>query len=313
MRYAFIFPGQGSQAQGMGKDFFDSFLVAKECFEQASDLLKKDINKLLFQENDELNQTQWTQPAIFLISFIAHKIFQSEFPLLPVAGLGHSLGEISALSTAQGLSFEHAIKLTHLRGQMMMQACEGKEAGMMVVMGLKSEVLESFTQEQREKAHQEIWCANYNGEDQIVLAGKKADLIQNEEKLKSLGAKRALLLPMSVASHCPMLESMRQDFEALLEELLEEKCVNPIISNATTQAYQTKQEAKKLLSKQLISPVLYRQSIQSLNEKVDGFIEFGHGNVLSGLNKRLGTKTTLNIKDSQSLKESITILNKENE
>lgn len=313
MRYAFIFPGQGSQAQGMGKDFFDSFLIAKEHFEQASDILKKDMNKLLFQENDELNQTQWTQPAIFLVSFIAHRIFQSEFPLLPVAGLGHSLGEISALSTAQGLSFENAIKLTHLRGQMMMRACERKEAGMMVVIGLKSEVLESFTQEQRTQNNQEIWCANYNGEDQIVLAGKKTDLAQNEEKLKNLGAKRALLLPMSVASHCPMLEGMRKDFESLLEELLEEKCVNPIISNATTQAYQNKQEAKKLLSEQLVSPVLYKQSIQSLNEKVDGFIEFGHGNVLNGLNKRLNTKATLNIKDSQSLKESITILNKENE
>lgn len=313
MKYAFIFPGQGSQAQGMGKDFFDSFLIAKEYFEQASDLLKKDMNKLLFQENEELNQTQWTQPAIFLISFIAHKIFQSEFPLLPVAGLGHSLGEISALSTAQGLSFENGIKLTHLRGQMMTQACEGKEAGMMVVIGLKSEVLESFTQDQRTQHKQEIWCANYNGEDQIVLAGKKADLAQNEEKLKNLGAKRALLLPMSVASHCPMLESMRKDFESLLEELLEDKCVNPIISNATTQAYQSKQEAKKLLSEQLVSPVLYKQSIQFLNEKIDGFIEFGHGNVLNGLNKRLGAKTTLNIKDSQSLKESIAVLNKENE
>lgn len=271
------------------------------------------MTKLLFQGGEELNQTQWTQPAIFLISFIAHRIFQSEFPLLPIAGLGHSLGEISALSTAGGLSFENAIKLTHLRGKMMTQACEGKDAGMMVIIGLKSDVLESFAQKQRSEENQEIWCANFNGEDQIVLAGKKADLAQNEDKLKALGAKRALLLPMSVASHCPILESIKEEFENLLEEFLEEKCVNPIISNATTEAYQTKKEAKKLLAEQLVSPVLYKQSIQALNEKVDGFIEFGHGNILSGLNKRLGAKNTLNIKDAQTLKESISILNKENE
>lgn len=184
---------------------------------------------------------------------------------------------------------------------------------MMVVMGVKAEVLESFTQERREREHQSIWCANYNGGDQIVLAGKKADLAQNEEKLKSLGAKRTLLLPMSVASHCPMLEEMRGEFEELLGEMLEAQCVNPIISNVTTEAYQSKEEAKKLLSRQLISPVLYQQSIQSINEQVNGFIEFGHGNVLGGLNKRLGVKTTLSIRDPQTLKESINLLSKENE
>lgn len=310
MKYAFIFPGQGSQAQGMGKDFFDSFSIAKECFEQASDILKKDMQKLLFQDNEELHQTQWTQPSIFLVSFIAHQIFQSQFPLTPEMGLGHSLGEISALGIAGGIDFQNAIKLTHLRGQMMMEVCQDKDAGMMAVIGLQSEVLESFTQEQREH-HQEIWCANYNGEDQIVLAGKKADLIQNQESLKKLGAKRVVLLPMSVASHCPILEGMCGDFEDLLEEMLKEQSLYPIISNTTTQSYQTKQEAKHLLSKQLISPVLYQQSIRLIDPKIDGYIEFGHGNILSGLNRRLGAKPTLNIKDPQSLQESIASLQKE--
>lgn len=306
-KYAFIFPGQGSQARGMGGDFYHSFSIAKECFEQASDLLQKDMTKLLFEENDEINQTQWTQPSIFLVSYIAHKIFQSEFSLSFQLGLGHSLGELSAVSVAGGLSFENGIKLTHLRGKMMAQACEGKDAGMMVVVGLEDEPLESWSKQARERGS-EIWCANYNGDGQIVLAGRKKDLSESEAEIKALGAKRAMLLPMSVASHCPMLEEMRGEFEGLLEEMLIDSFCSPILSNATNELYSTKQDAKKLLSQQLIAPVFYKQGIRKIDESVDGYIEFGHGNVLKGLNKRLSTKPTLSILDSQTLKESIEIL-----
>ncbi|MCE3047638.1 ACP S-malonyltransferase [Helicobacter kayseriensis] len=306
-KYAFIFPGQGSQAQGMGGDFYRSFSIAKECFEQASDLLQKDMTKLLFEENDEINQTQWTQPSIFLVSYIAHKIFQSEFPLSFQLGLGHSLGELSAVSIAGGLSFENGIKLTHLRGKMMTQVCEGKDAGMMVIVGLEDEILESWSKQARERGR-EIWCANYNGDGQIVLAGRKKDLSESEAEIKALGAKRAMLLPMSVASHCPMLEEMRGEFEGLLEEMLIDSFCSPILSNATNELYSTKQDAKKLLSQQLIAPVFYKQGIRKIDEGVDGYIEFGHGNVLKGLNKRLSTKPTLSISDSQTLKESIEIL-----
>lgn len=306
-KYAFIFPGQGSQAQGMGGDFYRSFSIAKECFEQASDLLQKDMTKLLFEENDEINQTQWTQPSIFLVSYIAHKIFQSEFPLSFQLGLGHSLGELSAVSIAGGLSFENGIKLTHLRGKMMTQVCEGKDAGMMVIVGLEDEILESWSKQARERGR-EIWCANYNGDGQIVLAGRKKDLSESEAEIKALGAKRAMLLPMSVASHCPMLEEMRGEFEGLLEEMLIDSFCSPILSNATNELYSTKQDAKKLLSQQLIAPVFYKQGIRKIDESVDGYIEFGHGNVLKGLNKRLSAKPTLSISDSQTLKESIEIL-----
>lgn len=307
--YAFVFPGQGSQAQGMGKDLYQSFSIAKELFECASDALKKDMKSLLFESNDDLNQTQWTQPAILLVSYVAYQVLQSELPLVPKIALGHSLGEISAVSVSKGLEFADAIKLTHLRGKMMAEACEGKNAGMMVVVGLQDAIVEDLAKRLRAEG-KEIWCANYNGDGQIVLAGKKADLRDAESELKSLGAKRALLLPMSVASHCPILEEMRGEFENLLETMLKESFSNPILSNATNALYTQKTEAKELLSKQLVSPVFYKQGIVKMDGELDGFIEFGHGGVLKGINKRLSTKPTLSIADVQTLKEGIEFLRK---
>lgn len=299
-QYAFIFPGQGSQSVGMGKDFYESEPLAKEIISQASDILGFDCKDLLFNENDKLNLTQYTQSAIFLVSFIAHKIFSKECGITPKLCFGHSLGEVSAFIIAGGASFENGLKLTFKRGELMAQACEGKDAGMMVVVGLQESVLQDFCQ-----SKQDIWCANYNDDRQIVLAGKKATLSATENALKELGAKRTLLLPMSVASHCPMLDSIKDEFKNLLENLLDERAQCEIISNATTQGYSTKQEAKELLCAQLTSPVLYAQCVQQVDERVDGFIEFGNGAVLKGLNKRLTQKPTFSVSNMATLKETL--------
>ena len=304
MKYAFIFPGQGSQSVGMGRDFYENFSIAKELVEQASDTLGFDFKHLLFEENDKLNLTQYTQPSIFLVSYIAHLVFQNEFHLLPSIALGHSLGEVSAVAMAGGVGFENALKLTYQRGGLMARACEGKDAGMMVIVGLEDKVLEDFCSKAREGG-KSVWCANYNGDGQVVLAGKKADLSSLESELKALGAKRALLLPMSVASHCPMLESICPEFETLLQSLLEDEFANPILSNATLQNYTNKEQAKTLLTQQLTMPVLYKQSIQKISSEVDGFIEFGNGSVLKGLNKRLCDKPTYSVSDVATLKDTI--------
>ena len=304
MKYAFIFPGQGSQSVGMGKEFYDNFAIAKKLFEEAGDALHIDMKQPLFEENDRLNLTQYTQPAIFLVSAIAYHILQSEYPLQPNVAMGHSLGEVSAVVLSEGSSFTKGIELIHKRGALMAEACEGKNAGMMVVVGLDDEKLEQFCKQSRQ-AGKSIWCANYNGDGQIVLAGKKDDLSALEADIKALGAKRALLLPMSVASHCPLLESASAPFKELLEQNLNATLSTPILSNATLELYTTKDEAKELLSSQLTQPVLYKQSILKLNDEVNAFIEFGNGNVLRGLNKRLSQVPTWNVSNLASLKECV--------
>ena len=310
MKYAFIFPGQGSQATGMGKDFYDESPLAKELIDNASDILKIDMKNLLFNQNDDLNLTQYTQPAILLVSYIAYCLFAKQCSAKPTFALGHSLGEITANLISGSLIFENALRLVYERGKLMQKVCEGKDAGMAVVLGLSDEVLQKFCSEREKNASGKIWCANFNGDGQCVLAGYKADLMLSESELKALGAKRVLLLPMSVASHCPLLEPMSADFCALAEQYLGDNFSCPIISNATLESYDDKANATNLLTKQLTLPVLYKQSIKKIESQVDGFIEFGYGAVLKGLNKRLSTKPTHSIGSMQTLNATMEELSK---
>ncbi|RDU63175.1 ACP S-malonyltransferase [Helicobacter sp. MIT 14-3879] len=300
MKFGFIFPGQGSQAIGMGKDFYEDSVLAKELFECSSEILKVNMKNLLFNENDDINNTQFTQPSILLISYIAYKYFNEHYKILPSFGLGHSLGEISANLVANSISFENAIKLVFERGKLMQKACEGKEAGMAVVIGLDDKILNEFCAN-----NQNIWYANYNSDGQSVIAGKKEDLLNIESQIKKLGAKRFLILPMSIASHCPLLEGIVNDFKLILEEYLFDNFDFKIISNATMESYDSKNKAIELLSMQLTKPVLYKQSILKTQDEVDCFIEFGYGGVLKGLNKRLSSKATYSIGNLQNLKETI--------
>lgn len=290
---ALIFPGQGSQSIGMGKDLFENSTEVKRHFEQASEILKEDMIKLCFEENEKLNLTQYTQPAILLVSYSVFSLILPKIKDKIAFGLGHSLGEFSALCASGALSFEQAISLVSKRGYLMEESCKSKVAGMMVVLGLEDSILEEFCAKKRNRGLK-VWCANYNGDGQMVLAGSKEDLSTLEVEIKGLGAKRALMLPMSVASHCPILEGMCADFRVLLEEALGDSFDFPIISNVNAKPYQSKAQALDLLAKQLVSPVLYKQSIRENDTEIEGFIECG-GNVLKALNKRLSQKETISL------------------
>jgi len=306
-KVAFIFPGQGSQTIGMGKDFFENSDIAKEMISKASARLGIDFENLLFEENENLGKTEFTQPAILLVSSIANAIFKEKCELVPEFVLGHSLGEFSALVAAGAIDYLDAIELVHKRGLFMTDACSGGGAGMMALVGIDDETVEKVCEQQRELG-KKVWPANYNMDGQLVLAGIKADLESLVDVFKEAGAKRAIVLDMSVASHCELLTSAVENLKPYLQEFLKDEFL-AVISNVSTNAYKTKDEAIELLSAQLTSPVKYKQSILAHENEVDLFIEFGNGIVLKGLNRKITKVPTVNVSDMKTLESVIGELN----
>jgi [acyl-carrier-protein] S-malonyltransferase len=298
-KIASIFPGQGSQSFGMGKDFYENAPLAREMIEAASDRVGFDFKALMFEENENLEKTEFTQPAILLVSAIAHRLFENEMNVRPIFALGHSLGEFSALVSVGALDYLDGVALVHQRGMLMQEACKGVDVGMMALIGLDDEKVEALTAQARE-AGKQVWAANYNSDGQIVAAGAKTDLSDMIDTFKEAGAKRAILLNMSIASHCPLLESAVPPLKESLEKYLKDEFISPVVSNVTAKKYNTKAEAIDLLAKQLTMPVKYKQSIKAYEDEIDLHIEFG-GGVLKGLNKRGVKNPTLSVTDMQSL------------
>ena len=300
-RVAFIFPGQGSQTIGMGKSFVENSPLAKEMMLKASERTGIDFEALLFEENEEINKTENTQPAILLVSLMAHALFSERSGIKPTLLLGHSLGEFSAVSAAGALDYVDAVELVNARGKLMQGACDEIEASMMVVLGLNDEEVEAIC-ESAQAEGKKVWPANYNQDGQLVVAGMKSDLAAMESVFKEAGAKRAMLLNMSVASHCPILEPAQAPLKEKMQAVLKDSFIAPVISNVTTKAYSTKDEALELLTDQLTKPVKYKQSIEAIAGDVDMAIEFGNGKVLAGMNKRINKDmANYNIFDMDSL------------
>ena len=304
-KFAFIFAGQGSQSVGMGKDFYENFSSAKLLLNDACNDTGIDFEELLFTQNDKLDKTEFTQPAIVLNSLMSYLAFSNFIKAKPEFSLGHSLGEFTALAVSGAFSFVEAIRLVNLRGKFMQEACIGKDAGMMVVLGLSDDVVEGICKEAQDEGLQ-IYAANYNCDGQIVVAGVRADLAKYEAKFKEAGAKRAMLLNMSVASHCPILEPASVKLANELKGVLAANFA-PVVSNVNAKIYTNKNEALVLLKEQLTHPVRYKQSIKNYENEVDCFIELGAA-TLKGINKKITEKPTYSITDMASLEEVVKIL-----
>ena len=301
-KIAMIFSGQGSQAVGMGKDFYDNSEVAREMFEKAGERIGVDFKEIIFEENEKLGQTAFTQPAILLVQMIAYKLFTDACPDTKAElFLGHSLGEFSALCASGAIDYLDAIELVHKRGSFMQSACDEIEAGMMAIVGLDDESVEKICSDAQADG-KKVWPANYNQDGQLVVAGMKADLSSLEQTFKDAGAKRALLLNMSVASHCDILTPAQEPLAELMNAMVSDNFSAPVVSNVTTKPYSTKADAVALLKDQLVKPVKYKQSILAIAGDVDMAIEFGNGVVLKGLNRRIAKELkTVNISDMASL------------
>ncbi|MBE9863683.1 ACP S-malonyltransferase [Campylobacter concisus] len=304
-KFAFIFAGQGSQSVGMGKDFYENFSSAKLLLNDSCNDTGIDFEELLFTQNDKLDKTEFTQPAIVLNSLMSYLAFNEHIKAKPEFSLGHSLGEFTALAVSGAFSFVEAIRLVNLRGKFMQEACVGKDAGMMVVLGLSDEVVEGICKEAQNEGLQ-IYAANYNCDGQIVVAGVRADLAKYEAKFKEAGAKRAMLLNMSVASHCPILEPASVKLANELGGVLAANFA-PVVSNVNAKIYTDKNEALVLLKEQLTHPVHYKQSIKNYENEVDCFIELGAA-TLKGINKKITEKPTYSVTDMASLEEVVKIL-----
>ena len=304
-KFAFIFAGQGSQSVGMGKDFYENSSSAKLLLNDACNDTGIDFEELLFTQNDKLDKTEFTQPAIVLNSLMSYLAFSNFIKAKPEFSLGHSLGEFTALAVSGAFSFVEAIRLVNLRGKFMQEACFGKDAGMMVVLGLNDEVVERICKGAQDEGLQ-IYAANYNCDGQIVVAGVRADLAKYEAKFKEAGAKRAMLLNMSVASHCPILEPASVKLANELEGVLAANFA-PVVSNVNAKIYTDKKEALVLLKEQLTHPVRYKQSIKNYENEVDCFIELGAA-TLKGINKKITEKPTYSVTDLASLEEVVKIL-----
>ena len=303
-KIAMIFSGQGSQAVGMGKDFYDNSEVAREMFDRAGERIGVDFLEIIFEENEKLGQTPYTQPAILLVQMIAYKLFTDACPDTKAElFLGHSLGEFSALCASGAIDYVDAVELVHKRGSFMQNACDEIEAGMMVLVGLDDESVEKVCADAQADG-KKVWPANYNQDGQLVVAGMKSDLSSLEQTFKDAGAKRALLLDMSVASHCDILAPAQEPLAKLMDVMVSDSFSAPVVSNVTTEPYSTKADAVALLKDQLVKPVKYKQSILAIAGSVDMAIEFGNGAVLKGLNRRIAKElTTMNITDMASLEK----------
>lgn len=280
---AFVFPGQGAQFVGMGKDLYENHALAKELFDKANEILGYRITDIMFEGTDEeLKQTKVTQPAIFLHSVISALCMGEEFK--PDMAAGHSLGEFSALTAAGALSFEDGLRLVYARAMAMQKACEAQPSTMAAVIGLADDAIERICDE----TEGVVVPANYNCPGQVVISGEVEAVKTACAKLKEAGAKRALPLAVGGAFHSPLMEPARVELAAAIETTPFNRPVCPVYQNVDAKPYTEAADIKANLLKQLTSPVRWTQTVMNmLQDGMTEFVECGPGTVLTGLINRI--------------------------
>lgn len=288
---AYIFPGQGAQYIGMGKELYQNNKKAKELFEQANDILGFKITNIMFNgTTEQLKQTKVTQPAIFLHSVIWAKYLENE--LNPQMVAGHSLGEFSALVANKTLTFEDALKLVEKRALAMQDACNIQPSTMAAIIGLNNEIVEKTCAEINKT--QTLVPANYNCPGQIVISGAEQGINTAIDKFKKLGAKRALKLQVNGAFHSPFMKPAQEKLQKAINNTKFNNPICPIYQNATANPNTNPQIIKKNLINQLTAPVMWTQSVENMIKNgAENFIELGPGKILQGLIKKINRKTNV--------------------
>ena len=289
MSTAYVFPGQGAQFPGMGKDLYENNAEAKALFDKADEVLGFSLSTIMFEGTaEELKETKVTQPAIFTLSVIMAKLLGEDFKPTMVAG--HSLGEFSALTAVGALDFESALKLVSARAMAMQKACEMKPSTMAAILGLTDEQVENIC----ESTAGVVVAANYNCPGQLVISGEIEAIEAACESAKEAGARRALVLPVGGAFHSPVMEPARAELAAAIEATEFHTPLCPVVQNSVAKAVSDPAEIKQNLIDQLTAPVKWTQSVQQMIASgVTDYVECGPGKTLQGLVKKIDRSTSV--------------------
>jgi len=282
MKHAFVFPGQGSQHPGMGKEHYENSAFAKKLFEQANEILGFRLSDIMFDgSEDDLKQTNVTQPAVFLHSMIAFRSIENARPDMVA---GHSLGEFSALVANGTLSFEDALNLVSIRAKAMQEACAISPSTMAAVLGLADEKVEEICNQVQTETGEIVVPANYNCPGQLVISGSIKGIDIACEKMKAAGAKRALVLPVGGAFHSPLMEPAKKELTKAIEKITFHQPTAHVYQNVVARAVYDREEIKENLIEQLTGAVRWTQSVRSMiKDGATKFTEVGPGKVLQGL------------------------------
>ncbi len=305
MKTAFLFPGQGAQYIGMGREFFEKHDSFRKIFLKANEILGFDLAKLCFEGPEtSLTETRICQPAIFTMSFACFEVLKNECPQIHFDGVaGLSLGEFTALTVAGGMSFETGLKVVQARGQYMQQACSERKGTMASILGLEESKIREICQKVAQEAI--VTVANVNSPGQVVISGTPEGIQKAVEELKKAGAKRAIELQVSGAFHSPLMASARDRLEQFLKNIEIQTPKTIFVSNVLGKSVSDPSEIKNLLIRQVTDSVLWEQGVKDLIQKgFDTFVEVGCGKVLSGLQRKIAPETKMfHVEDVESLDE----------